>query len=204
MRTFALIGIVLVWIVAYCRPAASDDSIKLPMTPVLVEPDNTPVPSSEVISTLAADQWYVIESAIELIALQSPEGIVDIESTAGQIKVRGQFVDGSGKIETRTYSSPFVYFVTAKTAGKTELILIPVVLTWCMGGEQATAEEMHAHVVDDYNRNRDRQRRRVARKIRKQNGDVSREQSYMMADGMIKKAIATPSDEAAMYAASFE
>lgn len=83
-------------------------------------------------------------------------------------------------------------------------MLIPVVLNWCMGGEQATAAEMHAHVVDDYNRNRDRQRRRVARKIRKQNGDVSREQSYMMADAMIKKAIATPSDEAAMYAASFE
>ena len=83
-------------------------------------------------------------------------------------------------------------------------MLIPVVLNWCMAGEQATAAEMHAHVVDDYNRNRDRQRKRLARKLRKQNGDISRDQSYMMADAMIKKAVSTPPEAAAMYAASFE
>jgi len=129
VRIISLAGIVLIWVAAYCWPARSDDSIRLPMTPVLVEPDNTPVPSSEVISTLAADQWYVVESVGEVIALQSPEGIVDIEATSGPIKVRGQFVDGNGRIETRTYSSPYVYFVTAKTSGKTELILIPVGVT---------------------------------------------------------------------------
>jgi hypothetical protein len=129
-RVICVAGIVLIWVAAFCWPVpAADDAIRLPMTPVLVEPDNTPVPSSEVISTLAADQWYVVESVGEVIALQSPEGIVDIESTSGPIKVRGMFVDGTGKIETRTYSSPYVYFVTAKTSGKTELILIPIGVT---------------------------------------------------------------------------
>jgi hypothetical protein len=125
MRAKCLVGITIVWAVAYCVESRADDAIKLPMTPVLVEPDSTPVPSSEVIGALQADQWYVIESGTELITLTSPEGYVDIEASSGPIRVRGLFVDGANKIETRTYSSPFVYFVTAKASGKTELILIP-------------------------------------------------------------------------------
>lgn len=123
-RILAITGIVVVWAAAYATEAYSGDII-MPVTPVSVEPDTTPVPSSEVISTLKTDQWYVIESSVELIALQSPQGVVDIEATTGPIKVRGLFVDGTGKSETRTYMSDFVYFVTAKSTGKTELILVP-------------------------------------------------------------------------------
>jgi len=111
--------------VVYGVAYATGGDIKLPRTPVLIPPDTTPVPSSETIGSLSADQFYVIESGTELITLTSPEGLLDIEATSGPIKVRGLFVDGADKIETRTYSSAFVYFVTAKASGKTELILIP-------------------------------------------------------------------------------
>lgn len=126
MRAKCLIGIMIVWAVAYCVESRADDAIKLPMTPVLVEPDSTPVPSSGVIGVLQADQWYVVESPFELIPQSFPDGVIDIESSSGPIKVRGLFVDGTGRTETRTYSSPYVYFVTAKATGITALNLVPV------------------------------------------------------------------------------
>lgn len=107
-------------------PDPINDQIHLPTTPVTVEPyDPKPEEPSTVIGTLSADQFYVIESTAKLITLSSPEGLVSFEETPGPIRVRGLFVDGSGKIETRTYNSPYVYFVTAVASGKTELILIP-------------------------------------------------------------------------------
>lgn len=123
MNRYALFAFSLfvIWGIAY----ATGCDITLPVAPVLVEPDTTPVPSSETIGSLSADQFYVVESDTELITLTSPEGFVDIEASSGPIRVRGLFVDGANKIETRIYSSPFIYFVTAKASGKTELILIP-------------------------------------------------------------------------------
>lgn len=111
-------------------PDTISTKIVLPMTPVLVEPDAPPAPEPTVepriIGTIKPDEWYVVESAIELITLQSPDGLLAIESTSGPIKVRGKFSDGTGKTETREYRSPYVYFVTAEKTGTTELILVPV------------------------------------------------------------------------------
>lgn len=105
----------------------STPPIILPVVPVLVEPETPPepIPSPQVVATLTMDQWYVVESTRELIALTSPIGIAAVESTAGPIKVRGIFADGTGKVETRAYRSPYVYFITGVSPGKTELILIP-------------------------------------------------------------------------------
>ena len=105
----------------------SSPTIRLPVVPVLVEPDAPPdpIPSPQVITTLTMDQWYVVESTRELIVLTSPDGVVAVEATPGPIKVRGLFADGTGKVETRAYRSPYVYFITGVSPGKTELILIP-------------------------------------------------------------------------------
>lgn len=90
-------------------------------------PRPAPVPGDpKVVSSLAVEDWYVVESDMEIIALQSPDNVLDIEATHGPITVRGKFADGTGKIETRVYTSSYVYFVTAKKPGKTELILIPL------------------------------------------------------------------------------
>ena len=127
MNRYSLFAFAL--FVVYGVAYATGGDITLPRTPVLIPPDTTPVPSSETIGSLSADQFYVVESDTELITLTSPEGLLDIEASSGPIKVRGVFVDGADKIETRTYTSPFVYFVTAKASGKTELILIPTGIT---------------------------------------------------------------------------
>ena len=127
-----LVAILLLILCAYqCRGGDDDDlqpvRIVLPMSPVLTEPDSPPPPPNpKVIDTLKADEWYVVESTVELIALQSPGGFVSIDVDAGPITLRGRFADGNGKVERRKYSSPYVYTVTGEKAGKLELILIPV------------------------------------------------------------------------------
>ena len=123
MNRYALFAFAL--FVTYGLAYATGGDIVLPVTPVLVEPDTTPVPSSEVISTIRADEWYIVESTVELIALQSPGGLVTIDCDNGPVMLRGKFADGTGKIERRKYTSPFVYSVSGVKAGTFELILIP-------------------------------------------------------------------------------
>lgn len=105
-------------------------TIILPINPILVEPHPVPKPvdptDPKVIDTIKADEMYVIESPVELIVLASPVGVLSVESGVGPIRVRGKFCDSAGAIETRTYKSEFVYFVTTEAkVGKSELILIP-------------------------------------------------------------------------------
>lgn len=105
-------------------------SIILPIVPVLIEPEDPPEPKPSPaivpVDKLAADAWYVIESAVPLIVLHSPDGLVGVEEDAGPVRVRGVFADGTGATESRLYSAPHVYLVTAKKAGKTELVVVPV------------------------------------------------------------------------------
>lgn len=110
-------------------PDPISSKIHLPTMPVLVEPNEPtpqPLPGPPLpISIISGDQWYVIESSVPLIVLASPDGFVSIEPSEGPIKVRGVFADGTGKVETRTFSQPYVYFVNAKASGKVELLVIP-------------------------------------------------------------------------------
>lgn len=114
--------------------AFGDDDMPLPrivfpMKPVPVEPDK-PRPIVEptdpqIISDIRQDEMYVLESPVELYVLTSPAGVLSVDATEGPIRVRGKFSDGSGKLETRNYTAPWVYFITAPGKGKAELILVP-------------------------------------------------------------------------------
>ena len=118
------------------KPAPpSPPKIHIPVIPVLEEPDvidDTPEPPKPKpdrgpvpVSSLSEDTWYVIESEIPLIVLHSPAGHVSVQPEQGPVKVRGKFVDGTGKTETRTFSSPNLYFINAIKAGKIELLIVP-------------------------------------------------------------------------------
>lgn len=98
--------------------------IRFPVVPVLVEPDSSREPGP--VSVLSSDQWFVITSATPLLVIQSPTGFVTIEEEEGPIKVKGMFADGIGRVETRTYDEPHIYFVSAKLKGHTEIIAVPV------------------------------------------------------------------------------
>jgi len=114
----------------------STPQIVIPVVPILDEgqvpqedhpapapkPNRGPVP----VSTLSEDTWYVIESPVPLIVLSSPAERVQIDPDEGPVKLRGKFSDGTGKNEIRTYSSKYVYSVSALKAGQIELLIVPI------------------------------------------------------------------------------
>lgn len=110
--------------------------IVLPVVPVLnedqVPPEDHPAPPPKPnvgpvpVTKLSDDTWYVIESPVKLIILHSPSGHVQVDPDEGPVKIRGKFADGTGKNEVRTYSSKFVYSVSAIKAGQIELLIFPV------------------------------------------------------------------------------
>ena len=119
------------------RTPAPDASPKIiiPIIPVLDEvdvpeedhpsppprPHRGPVPVTE----LSEDTWYVIESSVPLIVISSPTGHVAVQADEGPVRVRGKFADGTGKTETRTFSSKHLYFINALKPGSIELLVIP-------------------------------------------------------------------------------
>lgn len=100
-------------------PLPKVDPIRLP-----VAPPPTPTPSA--ITSLAADQLYVIDADVSCIVLTSPAGIVSVNEDMGPVKIRGKFVDGCGKAELRTYKGKTVYTVEAVATGRVELLIVPV------------------------------------------------------------------------------
>ncbi len=90
-----------------------------PVPTVPVQPTPSPV------SILAGEYLYVVQSDEVVQLLSSPPGIVDIQEDAGPIKIRGKFVDGSGKTETRTYTKKQVFVVTRLQQGDVELLMTP-------------------------------------------------------------------------------
>lgn len=123
---------VLIVLAASLPSSRGDETLPriiFPMKPVLVEPDK-PRPvvdpaDPQIISEIKPDEMYVLESPVKLFVLTSPAGVLAVDATEGPIRVRGKFSDGTGKLETRNYTSPWVYFVTAPGTGKAELILVP-------------------------------------------------------------------------------
>lgn len=83
----------------------------------------TPAPGSAI--ALATDEWYVIDSDEELFPLVSPAGGLTVAVEQGPQTVKGKFVGGGGKTETRKFAGKFLYFVEAASAQRCELIVVP-------------------------------------------------------------------------------
>lgn len=75
-------------------------------------------------TVLTSNMLYVINASAPVMVLASPDGILKVTSDTGPIKIRGQFIDGSGKTETRTFKGPSVYTVEAVGQGTCELIVV--------------------------------------------------------------------------------
>lgn len=98
---------------------ADPPPIRVPSGPML------PPPSSDVAVKLSAETLYVIDADVPVRVLSSPAGFVRIVKEQGPIRIRGKFVDGSGKPETRTYAGKWVYFIEPAQTGRVELLIVP-------------------------------------------------------------------------------
>lgn len=84
-----------------------------------------PPPAPGAMPLLAADTLYVVPSDEPFLLFDSPRGIVSITRESGPVKIRGKFLDGSGKIETRTYNAKHIAIVEGVGKGRVELISVP-------------------------------------------------------------------------------
>jgi hypothetical protein len=123
------------------KPAPDEISeapqIIFPTIPVIDEKDipeeDLPVPvprpkrGPEFVSKLNEDTLLVIESASPLMVFDFPEGLVSVEADDGArpMKVKSKFADGTGKMESRTFTSKYLYFVEALKKGEVEMLIIP-------------------------------------------------------------------------------
>lgn len=100
-------------------------SIRLPV--VTGEPPPQPMPVSSVLK-LTSEVYYVVEADVPVMILASPDGIVNVGSDTGPLKLRGKFIDGKGKVETRTYKSKYVYYIdqNAGANGNVELFVFAI------------------------------------------------------------------------------
>ena len=100
--------------------------IRLPAVTVTDPAPPSPMPGPAAPTRLTTDRLYVLDSDVPVIVLTSPTGLVTLTEDAGPLKVRGQFADGTGKYETRTFAGKYVYTLEASHTGRVELIVVPV------------------------------------------------------------------------------
>jgi len=127
------------------KPSDNLPSVLLPMTPVIEEPvvdelpPKPPVPTTiaEVIHKLPADTWYLIETKVPYLILDSPEGFVAIKeydvSTISR-SFLGRMADGNGnpdeeRVCPTNAAYKYVYSVRAIKPGNIELLIAPVGVT---------------------------------------------------------------------------
>jgi hypothetical protein len=110
----------LALVLAVGAAAAADPPVRLPADC----PAEPAAPA--VVPKLAPDRLYMLDSDVELVVLSSPKGLVRVTAEPGPLRVRGRFVDGGGKTETREYKGKFVYSVEAAATGRVELLVAPV------------------------------------------------------------------------------
>lgn len=111
----------LLAVVAAASCAADPPAVRFPAGPAVPQP----MPAAASAGRLAGDQLYVIESDAPVILLASPPGLVAVAEEAGPVRVRGKFVDGAGKVESRVFQAKQVFVVEALGTGRVELLVVP-------------------------------------------------------------------------------
>lgn len=109
-------------VAAYDLSAADPKPYRLPDRPTVPQP----MPAVDAGYRLTPALLFVIDSDTPLVVLCSPANLLTVTRDEGPLKVRGVFVDGKGKPETRQFKGKHVYTLDASQAGKGEVIVLPV------------------------------------------------------------------------------
>jgi len=97
-------------------------------TPAIVFPvgpaaqDAQPVPPA--VDSISTDEWYLIESDVALVVLDSPAGLVQVRQTKQGAVLLGKFAGVKG-ITERTIERQFGYLVRGMAEGQVELLVFP-------------------------------------------------------------------------------
>lgn len=102
---------------------ADGGPIRLPQPPAVPSP-MPPAPGTVLV--LSGELLYVADCKVDCVLLARPAGLVKVTKEAGPIRIRGRFVDGPGKVETRTYAGPVVYVIEPAGKGRVYLDFVPM------------------------------------------------------------------------------
>lgn len=103
-------------------PADGDPPFGFPVGPVTPPP----APNPGGVLTLTGDSLLVVQFKADTVLRAHPAGLVKATKEVGPIRIRARFADGDGKVETRVYTGPCVWFVEAVGKGRVEMDAIPV------------------------------------------------------------------------------
>ena len=106
-------------------PVSPVPVVPAPVNPPVADPVDVPHP----VATVSGEEFYVLQSAAEVVIVTSPPGLVEVTHELGPLIARGRFAGGGGKVETRLLEADHLYFIDARQAGQTELIVIPIGMT---------------------------------------------------------------------------
>lgn len=124
MRLFMIAEFLsLMMVFAPAEPPKKGGLVFPEVVPTDTSPAPKPVPGA--VAKLTGDMLYVVPSESPFLLFASPVDKVTITREAGPIKIRGRFLDGNGKTETRTYSAKHVAIIEASGTGRVELIAVP-------------------------------------------------------------------------------
>lgn len=108
--------------------AGADQGVRFPDLAPTPPPTPLPVPRPTEPETIQvpAGEWYVFEADVPLLVFDAPRGRLVVTRDEGPVRLKGRFVGGGGRVETRTYKGPHVYTAEAAHVGPVELIVVPV------------------------------------------------------------------------------
>ena len=89
-----------------------------------VAPPPAPQPIPGAVPRLGTEELYVLDCSEPCFVLVSPPGIVAVSQDAGPLRIRGKFVGGNGKYETKTFTGKMVFTVEAVGTGRVELLVV--------------------------------------------------------------------------------
>lgn len=107
-------------------PVTKSAAFKFPqLTTPTVPPAPQPLPGA--VPLLAGDVLYVIPSDEPFLLFASPAGLVNVTRETGPLRIRARFLDGTGKVETRTIVAKHIAIVepVEGAKGRVELIAVP-------------------------------------------------------------------------------
>jgi len=110
-------------------PVDPDPNKPLVIFPTNQPPAPAPLPVPPVdprtVTTLTANELYVVESQIELMLRTFGDGAVKIFETPGPKVIPAKFAGGGGVFEVREFTYPFLYILTAAKSGTVATDFIP-------------------------------------------------------------------------------
>lgn len=104
------------------QPKQADNGIKIHLP---THEQVKPAPVLVGVPKLNAATWLIMESDNPFYVFAAPAGLVKVSEETGPIKIKGLFANGTGEVETKTYTGKYIASIEAIGTGRVYLTAVP-------------------------------------------------------------------------------